>query len=103
MSFTIECRVNINVAAPYSLGSKTSDTGNWSALNGFISFKYIMSIHDVRCCCTVSQPDIIQNPFIYSVKVGSIMAIEIKVLPMLQGIKYYPARCNNARLLNYYC
>jgi hypothetical protein len=102
VGFAIERRVNIDVAAPFCLGSKASDTGDRSVLNRFISFEYIALIHNVRRCRAVSQPDIVQSSFVYSVEVGGIVAIEIKVLPMLQGVKYYPARCDNARLLDHY-
>jgi hypothetical protein len=83
VGFTIEHCVNIDIAVPFSLGSKASDTDDQSILNGFISFEYIASIHNVRHCHAVSQLDIVQSSFIYSIEVGGIMAIEIKVLPML--------------------
>jgi len=86
VSFTIEHHVNIDVAVPFSLGLKTSNTSDQSVLNGFISFEYITLFHDVRCCRTVSQPDIVQSSFVYSIEVGGIMAIKIKVLPTLQGV-----------------
>ena len=102
VSFAIERHVNIDVTTPFSLGLKASDAGDRSVLNGFISFEYIASIHNVRRCRAVSQPDIVQSSFVYSVEVGGIVAIEIKVLPMLQGVKYYPTGCDNTRLLDRY-
>jgi len=53
--------------------------------------------------CAVSQPIIPNSALIYSIEVGDIMAIKVKVLPALQGIKYYSARCNITRLLDHYC
>ena len=81
VSYPIKCHVNIDITASYSLDLKASDASNWSVLNGFISLEYIASIYNVRCCHAVSQPDIIQNSFVYSIEVGDIMAIEVKVLP----------------------
>jgi len=52
--------------------------------------------------CTVSQPIIPNSALVYSIEVCDIMAIEVKVLPVLRGIKYYSARCNITRLLNRY-
>ena len=74
VGFAIERCVNIDVAAPFSLSLKTSDASDRSVLHRFISFEYITSIHDVRRCRAVSQPDIVQSSFVYSVEVGVVGA-----------------------------
>jgi len=59
VGFAIKHCVNIDITVPFSLGSKASDADDQSVLNGFISFEYIASIHDVRHCRAVSQLDIV--------------------------------------------
>ena len=83
MQHPIDRRIDVDVTATFGFDFQSSDTYDWSVLNGFICLEYIVPIHDMRCCSTVSQLDIIQNSFIYSIEVGDIMVIKIKILPTL--------------------
>jgi len=45
----------------------------------------------MRSSCTISQPIIVQSAFVYSIEVGDIMVLKIKVLPLLRRIEGYSA------------
>jgi len=55
----------------------------------------------MRSSSAISQPIIVQSAFIYSIVVGDIMVLEIKVLPLLRRIKGYSAGCNFVSCLNH--
>ncbi len=102
MRHPIDHCIDVDITTTFGFDSQSSDACDWSVLNRFISLEYIMPIYDVRRCSAVSQPDIIQNSFIYSVEVGDIMVIKIKVLLVLRGIKSDPAWCDITNFLNGY-
>jgi len=83
MSLAVNRHIDVDIALSFGVSSQTSDTGNRGVVNRFICFEDVTLIDNMRSCCTVSQLVIVNSTLVYSVEVGDIMAIKVKVLPLL--------------------
>jgi len=100
--FTINHHIDVNIAASFGIGLQTSNTSDWSVVNGFKCFKDITLVDNVQGSCTVCQPIIIQCALVYSIIVGNIIIWEVKVLAMLRWVEGDSTGCDIASHLNHY-
>jgi hypothetical protein len=47
VSLAIECRVDVDITSSFGVGSQASNASDRGVLDGFISFEYVVAIHNM--------------------------------------------------------